>query len=241
MSDREAALYRGRVEAFDAVSAYIRQINGNGHDEPSDPALDAVHDKVNDLRSRATAALTVALAASPTPEPREPEGPGEPREGLDENPWLDQLVRAERENHCGDLACQTRRTAAAVHVLTGWKEHQDYAWAVEAFEVEIGVRDPALLGKEPENIPSRAAIAAEAFERGRLFAITGSGTQTIPTQPDPAALRAALPTGDVIRAYFREHGWTIHMDDREGQAFDPFAVFGQWLAAAPASKETTRG
>lgn len=56
-------LYRGRVEAFDAVLACIRQINGNGHDEPSDPALDAVYDKVADLRSRATAALAVCRAA----------------------------------------------------------------------------------------------------------------------------------------------------------------------------------
>ena len=56
---RQLAVYRGRIEAFDAVLAYLRQINGNGYDEPSDPALDAVIDKVMDLRSRATAALAV--------------------------------------------------------------------------------------------------------------------------------------------------------------------------------------
>lgn len=31
-----------------------------------------------------------------------------------------------------------------------------------------------------------------------------------------------------LRAFFREHGWSIHMDDREGQPTDPFEV----LAAA---------
>ena len=84
-----------------------------------------------------------------------------------DNPWRDQLIKAESENHCGDLACQTRRTAAAVAVLTGWNEHQDLCWAVETFQVEIGVRDPALLGSEPSSIPSRGAIEAEAFERGQ--------------------------------------------------------------------------
>jgi hypothetical protein len=76
------------------------------------------------------------------------------------NAWAQRLLKAEAENRCGDVACQTRRTSAAVRVLTGWKEHQDYAWAVEAFEVEIGVRDPATVGSEPDNIPSRATIEA---------------------------------------------------------------------------------
>lgn len=87
-----------------------------------------------------------------------------------DNDWAKRLLKAEFENHCGDATCQTRRTAAAVAVLTGWKEHTDLAWAVEVFEVEIGTRDPALVGSEPTNIPSRGAIEAEAFERGRLAA-----------------------------------------------------------------------
>ncbi len=60
---RRLAVYSGRIEAFDAVLAYLRETNGNGHDEPSDPALDAVADKVTDLRSRATAALAVTRSA----------------------------------------------------------------------------------------------------------------------------------------------------------------------------------
>jgi hypothetical protein len=107
----------------------------------------------------------------------------ETRPTTEPNPWAERLLKAERENHCGDLACQTRRTSAAVRVLTGWKEHQDYCWAVEAFEVEIGVRDPATVGKEPDNIPSRAAIEAEAA-RDALAARDGDLR---------AALRKALP------------------------------------------------
>ncbi len=65
----DLARYEGRVEAFDAVLDYLRSINGNGRDEPSDSALDAVLDKITDLRSRATAALA-ALAAKLRETPR---------------------------------------------------------------------------------------------------------------------------------------------------------------------------
>lgn len=54
--------YVGRIEAFDAVLAYLREINGNGVDEPNDPALDAVWVKVSDLRKRNRAALAVDAA-----------------------------------------------------------------------------------------------------------------------------------------------------------------------------------
>ena len=67
------------------------------------------------------------------------------------NPWLDRLIRAEQENHCGDAACMTRRVSAAVRVLTGGREHQDYCWAIEAFEVELGIRDVETVGPEPSN------------------------------------------------------------------------------------------
>ena len=77
---------------------------------------------------------------------------------MTENPWLDRLVKAERENHCGDAACMTRRVSAAIRVLTGGKEHQDFCWAIEAFEAELGVRDPALIGAEPSNAMLSAAI-----------------------------------------------------------------------------------
>jgi hypothetical protein len=77
------------------------------------------------------------------------------------------LVAAERENRCGDLACMARRTSAARRVLAGWTEHADYAWAVEAFEVEIGLRDPALLGKEPDNLQSVASIREQAATEAR--------------------------------------------------------------------------
>lgn len=108
-----------------------------------------------------THAFDAALDATPEPTPR-----------------AQRLLKAESENRCGDLACETRRVSAAVRVMGGWKEHADYAWAVEAFEVEIGVRDPALLGKEPDNIPSRATIEAEAFARGQA---------ATPQLPDPDA------------------------------------------------------
>ena len=106
-----------------------------------------------------------------------------------DNPWRDQLIKAESENHCGDLACQTRRTAAAVAVLTGWNEHQDLCWAVETFQVEIGVRDPALLGSEPSSIPSRGAIEAEAFERGQRSVREAyfAASPPPPAVPPPAA------------------------------------------------------
>jgi hypothetical protein len=55
--------YDGRIEAFDAVLAYLNDIRGNGYDDPRDPAFDAVYDKVKDLRSRATAARAVDRAA----------------------------------------------------------------------------------------------------------------------------------------------------------------------------------
>jgi hypothetical protein len=96
------------------------------------------------------------VALDPTPQTPTP------RREPPENQWLQRLVKAEQENRCGDLACQTRRVSAAVRVLTGWKEHQDYCWAVETFEVEIGVRDPATVGREPDNIPSRAKVESEA-------------------------------------------------------------------------------
>jgi hypothetical protein len=38
------------------------------------------------------------------------------------------------------------------------------------------------------------------------------------TAPEPLS-------ADTMRAFFREHGWSIEMDDRPGQAFDPFAAF----------------
>lgn len=52
--------YVGRIEAFDAVLAYLNDIRGNGYDDPRDPALDAVWDKVTDLRKRNAAAHRVA-------------------------------------------------------------------------------------------------------------------------------------------------------------------------------------
>lgn len=80
---------------------------------------------------------------------------------VERNEWLAQLVKAERENHCGDAACMTRRVAAAVRVLTGGKQHQDYCWAIEAFEAELGVREPALVGPEPSNAMLDAALDVE--------------------------------------------------------------------------------
>ena len=35
------------------------------------------------------------------------------------------------------------------------------------------------------------------------------------------------PTAEAIRSRFRERGWSIQMDDRPGQAFDPFTVLAQ--------------
>lgn len=61
------ARYDGRVEAFDAMLAYVRHINGNVHDEPSEPALDTVDAKLRDLRSRATAARAAARKALAAP------------------------------------------------------------------------------------------------------------------------------------------------------------------------------
>lgn len=59
MVTTETPRYDGRIEAFDAVLAYLNDIRGNGYDDPRDPALDAVYDKVRDLRSRAASARTV--------------------------------------------------------------------------------------------------------------------------------------------------------------------------------------
>ena len=158
-----------------------------------------------------------------------------------DNPWRDQLIKAESENHCGDLACQTRRTAAAVAVLTGWNEHQDLCWAVEAFQVEIGVRDPALLGSEPSSIPSRGAIEAEAFERGQRSVREAYLAASPPPSAAPPPAAPELP--DELRAlgweeYRRTRGWPTpnHMR-RIANALDAFtpARYGEvlrWVADA---------
>jgi hypothetical protein len=53
---------KGRIEAFDDVLSYLITINGNGFDEPREPALDAVYDKVRKLRRRAALAATEPAA-----------------------------------------------------------------------------------------------------------------------------------------------------------------------------------
>ena len=55
------------------------------------------------------------------------------------------------------------------------------------------------------------------------------------THPDAPTTAAAF--GERLRDYFREHGWAIHMDDREGQPLDPFPILSSVAIEREAASE----